>query len=447
MPTVALMTDAAVRRLKAPPGERVDYFDAAFPGHCLRITGAIDERPPRPARPARRVWCWFYRFGGKQKRLTLGTYPAMSLAESRAAVTQAQLQIRVGVDPAAVIQAGKERAARAPDTMANVVEQFIRLDLDRRKRAPRYIADTRRIFHNHVLPRWANRDIKSITRRDVIELLDAVVDAGTTVKGADGRRRKLPGGPIIANRTLAAVRALFNWALRRGMIESTPAAMVERPGEEVRRERTLTADEIRAVWSTASTMGYPFGVFFQLTLITGQRRDEVARMRWTDIDFSANLWTLDAEATKAGRTHVVPLAPLAIDILKTVPRIARITAGVTKHSPYVLTTAGDAPVSGFSKAKSRLDRAVASMRDEALAPWTIHDLRRTAATEMGRLGVSRFIISKVLNHVDRTVTGIYDRHAYAEEKRHALETWAQYLAGLTEPLGANVVTLRGVAAQ
>jgi hypothetical protein len=165
VPTIKL-TDAAVQRLKAPPGGRVDYFDAAFPGLALRVTGAVDQRPER------RTWTLFYRIGGRQRRLTFEPgYPALSLAEARAAATQAQLQIKAGIDPAETKAAAKERAAQAPDTIANVVEQFIRLDLERRKRAPRYIADVRKIFANHVLPRWAPRDIRTISRREVIELL------------------------------------------------------------------------------------------------------------------------------------------------------------------------------------------------------------------------------------------------------------------------------------
>ncbi len=441
MPTVKL-TDAAVQRLKAPTGARVDYFDAAFPGLALRVSGTVDQRPER------RTWTLFYRFGRKQRRLTFEPgYPALGLAEARTAATQAQLQIRAGMDPAAVKGTAKEKAARKPDTIANVVEMFIRLDLERRKRAPRYITDTRRNFSNHVLPRWADRDIRTITRRDVIELLDAVMDGGTVAKDADGTRRKLPGGPIIANRTLAAVRALFNWALRRGMIDATPAALVEAPGEETARVRVLTGEEIRAIWAAAEDAAYPFGPFFRLALVTGQRREEVARMQWDHLDLNEGTWTLPAAATKAGRTHIVPLVPLAIEIMKALPHKAFAHGHVTKPSRYVFTTAGEAPISGFSKAKKRLDQSIAKHRDgSALAAWTVHDLRRTAATEMARLGVSRLVIGKVLNHADRSVTGIYDRHLYLPEKRHALEMWAQYLRHLLRPPGATVMALAAARA-
>jgi integrase len=415
MPTVKL-TDAGVQRLKAPPGGRVDYFDAAYPGLALRVTGAVDQRPER------RTWTLFYRFGGKQRRLTFEPgYPALGLAEARDTANKAKLAIQAGVDPGAAKAEAKAEAARAPDTIANVVEVFIRRDLEGKKRAPRYIAETRRIFDNHVLPRWADRAIATITRRDVIELLDAVMDSGSVRKDDDGKR-KLPGGPIIANRVLAAIRAMFNWALRRGIIEATPAALVERPGEETQRDRTLKADEIRVLWPRFQALEYPFGPFFQMALATGQRREEVARMRWADIDIGEQLWILPAEATKAARGHAVPLSPLAMALL----------VGLPKLGTYVFTTTRDHPISGFSKAKTRLDAIGTSDGTNAsiLAPWTIHDLRRTAATEMGRLGVSRFIIGKVLNHADRSVTGIYDRHAYLQEKRNALGAWASYLDGL-----------------
>lgn len=345
---------------------------------------------------------------------------------------KARLQIQAGVDPADAKAATKEQAAKTPDTIATVVEAYIRLDLERRKRSPRHIGETRNIFSNHVLPRWADRNIKSIIRRDVIELLDEVMDTGTVVKAVHGKRKKLRGGPIIANRTLAAIRALFNWALRRGIIDATPAALVRAPGEEKRRERTLVAEEVRTVWGAAAELSYPFGPFFQLLLLTGQRREEVARIRWADLDLDERIWTLPSTATKAARTHVVPLAPMAVELLGHLPRI-----GTT----HVFTTTGATPISGFSKAKSRLDRSIAEARGKALAPWAIHDMRRTAATEMGRLGVSRFLIGRVLNHADRTVTAVYDRHLYLAEKRHALEIWARYLDSLVRPQALNVVTL------
>jgi integrase len=159
-------------------------------------------------------------------------------------------------------------AATTPDTVANVAEEFVRRALEGRSRAASYVAATRRILDDHMLPRWRARDIRSITRRDVVALLDSIVD--------DGK-------PVLANRVLAAVRAMFNWAIRRGIVETSPAALVQRPAAEKPRERTLTADEITVLWPHFCALGYPFGPFFQLLLATGQRRDEVAGMRWADV--------------------------------------------------------------------------------------------------------------------------------------------------------------------
>lgn len=438
MPTVKL-TDAAVKTLKAPPGERVDFFDAAYPGLALRVTGAVDQRPER------RSWTLFYRFGGKQRRITFEPgYPALTLAKAREAATAAHLQIQAGIDPAAIKAEAKSEAARLPDTMENVVNLFIKRSLEAKGRAPRYIEETRRVFRLHVLSRWADRDIRTITRRDVIDLLDRVMDDGSTIR-VDGKKKKVPGGPIAANRTLSAIRALFNFALRRDIIEANPAALVKQPGKETRRERTLAADEIAAIWAATDELRYPFGPYFKIALLTGQRRDEVAGMRWSDIDLNAATWTLSAQATKSGRSHVVPLAPAVIDILKGLPRKSTTVGGVTKPSVFVFTTSGDVPISGFSKGKPRLDKLVSDARNAAgldnLPGWTIHDLRRTAATGMSSLGVSRLIVGKVLNHADRSVTGIYDRHAYLSEKRHALEQWGQYLGKLIDPPADNVELL------
>ena len=438
MPKVKL-TDAAVQKLKAPPGGRAEYFDVTLPGFGLRVAGPTPRNPE-----GRRSWILFYRHGAAQRRLTLEPgYPAMGLAAARKRAGEALALLAEGHDPGAAKAAVKAEAARAPETIAHVSEEFIRRSLVQKNRAPRYIEETRRNFRNHVLPRWGTRDIKTITRRDIIELLDDIVDHGTDVRIEDGKKKHVAGGPICANRVLAAVRAMCSWAMRRGLIENTPAALVERPGEETRRERTLTADELRAIWPETAKLGAPVGQFFRIVMLLGQRREETATMRWADLDLDAATWIIPAEMTKAGRTHILPLPDLAIDVLRAIPRKTMRTAeGGMQPSPYVFTVGGASPISGYSVIKARLDRAVATSRAESglddVAPWTLHDLRRTAATEMGRLGVSRLVIGKVLNHADRSVTSIYDRHSYLAEKRHALEAWAAHLDALVNPPAAAV---------
>ena len=435
MPKVKL-TAAAVEKFKAPKGERIEYFDATLPGFGVRVAG-----PSARAPEGRKSWFLFYRFGGEQRRLTLEPpFPGLSLADARRQAGDALQALAGGTDPAALKREAKAEAARPANTMTAVVAEFEKRHLQAKGRADRYIAGTRRTFDVHVLSRWGDRDIRSITRREVIALLDDVCEGGSTFRDAKGKKKQVPGGPIAANRTLAAVRALFNWALRRGIVESVPTAQVDRPGEEQQRDRTLSAEELRSVWAAAAGMGYPFGPFFQLALLTAQRREEVAGMRWADVSLEQRTWTIPAAMTKAGRGHVVPLSPLALEILKGLPKLGL----------YVLTSSGTKPIKGHSVAKRRIDAAIAARRikdgDPPIAAWRVHDLRRTAATEMGRLGAGRFVIGKVLNHSDRGVTAIYDRHAYAPEKRQALEAWSDYLAGLVKPPADNVVQLRAAVA-
>ena len=308
------------------------------------------------------------------------------------------------------------------------------------RRAPRYIEECRRSFSRHVKPAWGDRDIRTITRRDVIELLDDIRD------GKGGK-----GGPVQANRTLALIRALFNFAVRRGIIEASPASLVERPGAETKRERALSADELKALWPAMVTLHYPSGPYLRLLLATGQRRSEVAGMRWADLDLAEKVWTLPSSATKASREHVVPLSPLAVSILEGMPRIAGpyVFAGTGRRSkkrdPNGNILAGQScPISGFTKIKAAVDARVAKS-GKTLEPWRIHDLRRTAATRMAQLGISQLIISRVLNHADRSVTGIYNRYEYLAEKRHALDTWGQFLEGLSRPADDKVRRLQRVA--
>jgi integrase len=418
------LTKLVVERTEPDPKRDAFVWDSKVPGFGVRIypTG-------------KRMYVFQYRTKPRQqRRVAIGLHGPLTVDAAREFAADLYEAVRKGHDPA---EEKKREARRVPDTIEKVIEEFMLRYMAGRQRAQSYIGDTRATFENHVLPRWRGRDINSITRRDVIELLDSIVDGGK---------------PIAANRTLAAVRKLFNWALQRGIIEATPVSLVEMPSAERKRERTLAAEEIRAVWPAAGGLGYPFGPFFKMALVTGQRREEIAQMRWADIDEAERTWTLSSEMTKAGRSHVVPLSPVALQILGEARETARLLHGEPENgklATYVFTTRGDRPISGYSKAKVRLDTAVAAARQEdglpALAPWTIHDLRRTVGTGLGKLGILRFIIARVLNHADRTVTGIYDRHEYLEEKRRALEAWGSYLGSLIAPPAGNVVLIRSAA--
>lgn len=183
---------------------------------------------------------------------------------------------------------------------------------------------------------------------------------------------------------------LFAWSVQRGLVDNSPVVLVEKPGVVRKRQRTLSPAEVHAVWAASGELGYRFGHFFRLALVLGQRWEEVARMRWVEINEAEGVWTLTGERTKAGRAHVVPLSALAREILREAPR---------GRGDWVFTALGGRPISGFSKVKARLDHLLAE-GEWSGEPWRIHDLRRTMATGLGKLGVSRFIIGRVLNHAD-----------------------------------------------
>jgi integrase len=199
------------------------------------------------------------------------------------------------------------------------------------------------------------------------------------------------------------------------------------------------------VWIGAGELAYPFGPYFRMLLATAQRREEVARMRWCDIDLDEKIWTIPKEMTKPGRAHVVPLSPIALRILSDCSRAGEhvFSSGQRRlcgrGRPEIAR--GDAPISGHSYAKRLLDEKIAKL-GETVRAWTIHDLRRTAATQMAKLGVNRSVLGRVLNHSDSSVTGVYDRHQFLSEKRYALELWGQEIENLTSPPGVNVVPLR-----
>jgi integrase len=438
MPTVKL-TDAAVQKFKVLPGARVEYFDATLPGFGLRVAGPTPRTPQ-----GRRTWVLFYRYRGEQRRLSLEPpYPALSLAEARKRAGDALALVSQGIDPAVAKAKSKEPVAK-PDSFATVVETYLTRGLEKKDRAPRYVVETRRNFTNHVLPRWGSKPLAEIVRKDVIAMLEDIAENGTDRK-TDGKTVHAAGGPIAANRVLAAVRALFNWSIRRGLVEVNPCALVDLPGNETPRERTLTAGEMKELWPHFASLGYPFGAFFRMCLVTGQRRTEVADMRWADLDLEAKTWTIASDQNKSGRIHVVPLAVLAIDLLQEMPRKTLTEKnGSVAASPFVFTSDGDVPISGFSRAKERVGEKLLAARQKRdpkakdMPSWGIHDLRRTAATEMGRLGIPEFLISKVLNHAARGVTGrVYNQYEYLTEKRHALDAWGSYLDLLISKVAAS----------
>jgi integrase len=375
-----------------PSAERREIPDGIMPGLYLIVQ-------PSGAKS----WAVRYRHQGQPRKHTIGSFPTVDLKTARLLGGKALRAAAEGRDPGR--EKMQSRAAKA-DSIDRVVEDFLERHV-RRSNRPRSAQETERLLRLHVLPRWRGRTVHEITRRDVLDVLDRVVDGGA---------------PIAANRALAAVRKLFNWCVAQDILSASPCAGVKPPTAERSRDRVLSDDELRLVWQAADQVGWPFGPLVQLLALTGQRRDEVGRMQWSEIDIEKRLWALPAGRVKNSQLHQVPLSDAALDVLKGAPQIA--------GSPFVFTTNGIAPSSAYSKNKRRLDALLPS----DLPAWRLHDLRRTAASGMARLGINLPVIEKVLNHASGSfagIVGVYQRHSFADEKRQALERWGAFVADMT----------------
>ncbi|MFB0490075.1 integrase [Methylobacterium sp. OAE515] len=256
--------------------------------------------------------------------------------------------------------------------------------------------------------------MRSIGRRDVLNVIDAMVERGA---------------PVQANRQFAAMRKLFGWAVERGILETSPMATLRPPSPEVARDRVLTDAELRAVWLAAAEIGYPFGHSVQLLILTGQRRAEVLEAEWREFDLEGGMWTIPRQRAKNDRSHAVALSEQAVSILSALPRIGQ-------PARFLFTTTGTTPFSGVSKATERLSSlAAGKMPDgQVLEPWRLHDLRRTFASGCARLGVGIHVVEKILNHTSGTfggIVGVYQRHDFANERRQALDVWAKHLSDLS----------------
>jgi len=300
------------------------------------------------------------------------------------------------------------------------------------------------MLNKDVLPVWGKQKAKSITRRDVILLLDGIVERGS---------------PIQANRTLAVIRKMFNFAISRDIIDATPVAMVKAPSKENQVDRILSTDEIRTFWKglADAPMTPAVKLALKLQLVTAQRKGELVGARLSEFDLGEGIWTIPAERAKNGITHLVPLAPLALELIEEACSIAmederkraEKSPGTESHEPKWLFPSSRGNRSIKPKAVNlALRRCLKGTKEDTgptinLKYLTPHDLRRTAATGMTALGINRLVVSKILNHVENSVTAIYDRHGYDKEKRHALEAWAAHLEGILsgKPKVDNVVTL------
>ena len=381
-----------------------------------------------------------YRLAGKKPRVALGRYPALGLAAARKAALAYREEARQGIDPRLRREdERRERRSEEARTFEKLAADFV-IEYARPKnrtwletaRLIGLVPDPKRkvdadgqpvpaerrfiIKKGTAVAKWRSRPIASIGRRDVADHLKAV---------------EIKSGPYASNRTLAALRKMFNWAALQGELEATPVVPGMARGKETARDRVLSRDEFGAVWGATEAMAYPWGAFVRCLMLTCARRGEVAKMRWSAINFDERTWTLTPEETKNRRPHVVPLTGLMQQILDDCPRL--------EGCDWVFSTTFSKPITPGTLLKAELDER------SGTSGWRLHDLRRTGATLLAEHGIGHDLIKRILNHTDRDVTLIYNRFHYLPEKRAALELLGRVITGKeAPPLEAEIVQLEAL---
>jgi integrase len=339
--------------------------------------------------------------GTAKQRYTLGAAGPLTPASAREIAQQLLGSVARGID----IQAAKEaeRAKAAGMRFSELCAAYF----DFRDDGSRYWHELRNIYRREVPAVLGNRPAELLTKADIRRMLDLT-------------RQKSPN----TERWLfAPLNGMFKWAIERGIVSSNPAADLTPPAPPVRRDRVLSQAELSTVLRAASGMGHPWRPFYLLLILTAARRNEVAGMRWAELDLENALWTIPGERTKNGQAHALELPQMAVGLLQGLPR---------SPSGYVLTTTERTPVSGYSKAKTALDAKLAELGE--VAPWRIHDLRRTFATHAAEyLAIDEGVIERLLNHISTTqggLKGVYQRQEYRAKRREAMEAWGRYVENL-----------------
>jgi integrase len=394
------LTDKGVAALK-PRAQRYAFPDPELVGHYVRIqpTGA------------KAYWTVARSPAGKQVWTLIAATDIIKIDAARDKAREAIRRVRAGLSAV-------EQAPTVPAGFQAVAEQWLKRHVQ--AKGLRSESELRRFLNQYVYPTWKDRPFLEIRRSDVAALLDTIEDKY---------------GARAADHVLATVRSIFNWYATRADDYVPPIArgMRRTSPKERARERTLTDDELRALWQATESSG-TFGAFVRLLLLTAQRRAKVVSMRWDDIN-SSGTWTIPAEAREKGNAGALGLPTMARSIIDAQPRLG--------NNPFVFAGRGDGYVNGYSKAKVDLDGKLPA----DMPQWQLHDLRRTARSLMSRAGVRPDIAERVLGHVIGGVEGVYDRHKYDSEKADALERLASLVDSIVNPREDNVVQMVAREAQ
>jgi len=394
------LTHALVEGLKAPAAGQIDIWDTKIAGFGVRVSQGGSK-----------TWLVRYRQGGRRARYVLGRFPQMSLADARQAARLYLGDVAGGKDPAA------ERAeAKGEMTFRQLSDTYIvRHAVNKRPGSRR---EDEKILRHDLLPAWGDWKVSSIERRHIIEVLDAIIDRGA---------------PIQANRTKSLICTIFRFGEDRQLLRYNPAVRLKSPAPEQARDRVLSEDEIHRLFEALEAESPRRQAIVRMALLTAARRGEILGMGWAEID--GDVWTLPAARVKNKHEHRLPLVPSVLAAIEALPH----------DGPFVFHS--HRPVG--QSAMQLWDWFPALCARAGIEGATFHDLRRTAATWLNKIGVAPVIVERVLNHVQGGVAAIYNRHSYDLEKRAALLKWERRLNEIVEgaPASAKVVNIRGGSSQ
>jgi integrase len=402
MPRIRL-TKTAIDALPTPESDVV-YWDLGVPGFGVKVT-------PK----GRKVFIVLYRTGGagsKLRKYTIGPYGRVTLHQARVAAQKVFAAKLEGRDPAAEKKKTKQRIVT--DRVEDLLENFIAQRLSQNRCA----GEISRLLRREFGQPWTGKSIHEIVKRDVVELVAAIQQRGA---------------PVAANKALKSIKTFLRWCVGRAVLDRSPAEGIPLPTKVVARDRVLTDQELAQVILAVRKIAGPYGRIIELLALTGQRREEVAGVRWDELDLARRVWTLPKSRTKNAKEHVVHLSNESIDVL----------VRAEKRGPFVFSVHGTKPYNEFGRSKRRLDEL------SGVTGWRLHDLRRTCVSGMARLGVAPHVADKILNHQVGTISGVaavYQRHEFLSERRRALDLWGAHVGKLlNDSRGDQSTTLRIVA--
>jgi integrase len=383
-----------VKAVKPDPTKQIDYVDRALKGFTLRVSPGGSK-----------TWMLQYRYKRAKRRLTIGPLSAIDVVKARREARDAIHMAANGQDPAFA-----KKVASNAKTFADLATDYLEKHAKKRKRS--WPEDARILNgsphkkrtgkrpHIGLVKLWGPRPLAEIQRSEIRTLLEATAERA----------------PTMANRLLALVRRMFNFAIEHDWIALNPCQTIKAPSKNVQRDRVLTEDEIARFWEATEQEQPTVRALLQLRLLTAQRGGEILSMQWQDLDLPTRWWTIPGERAKNGLAHRVPLSAPVLEILR--PLEVEADKRDPK-SPWVFASTRRSPLKPIEHAQKAVER----VRQRSGVEFRGHDLRRTAASLMVGAGVPRLVVSKILNHVEQGVTAVYDRHSYDAEKRAALDAW------------------------